>query len=83
MKEVLLSTMKETARVCAYEPVGGKCNCVRACVFLHACLSGCIEIFKGCWPLKGSHLFDMFGIMLFSPLCVMCLCLGLVAFLFS
>lgn len=44
--------------------IGGKC----ICVFLHTCLRGCMWILKGCWPLEGSHLFDIVVFMLFSHL---------------
>lgn len=45
MKEVLLSTMREPAGASVCEPVGGKCDCVCVCVFLHTCSSGCMQIF--------------------------------------
>lgn len=46
--------------------IGGKFTCLCVCVFLQGCLRSCMWILKGCWPLKGSHLFDMFVFMLFS-----------------
>lgn len=38
------------------------------------CVRGYMWIWKGCWSLKGSHLFDLFVFMLYSRLGAKCLC---------